>query len=164
MSVRPEMQCYARSMSAKGELINRLRHLGLGAPHFDVHQDGPAHDPHFRADIRVDGRPLASGEGRTKRDAERAASEAALDRLDADERLPQPPGEDDRTDNALSPDASLDRSEAFTWPIYADVLASALQIAHERAASNASLGDVRDATARLYAELLTQLGHGPERP
>ncbi|ADV66401.1 putative dsRNA-binding protein [Deinococcus maricopensis] len=147
-------------MSAKGELINRLRHLGLDAPHFDVQQDGPAHDPHFRADIRVGSQILASGEGRTKRDAERVASEAALDVLDADERVAAPLLPDDEPEESLD---ELDAPADAVWPIYADVLASALQVAHKRTGKNASLDDVRDAAARLYADLLTDLGHGPER-
>lgn len=152
-------------MSAKGELINRLRHLGLGAPHFDVQQDGPAHDPHFRAEVRVDGRPLAYGEGRTKRDAERTASEAALDALDADDRTAvQALPADDRRDDGDDGDDDDDQDEEGTaWPIYADVLASALQVAHKRVPHNASIDDVRDAAARLYADLLSELGHGPER-
>lgn len=127
-------------MNAKGDLIARLTALGLGTPTFDAEAQGPAHDPRFRVTVTVSGRVLGQGEGRSKRDAERAAAEAALGGLEAGE--PEGPG--------------------GRWPIYAAVLEGALEAALELSDDDATLDDVRADAARLYRNLLADLGHGPE--
>ena len=48
------------------------------------------------------------------------------------------------------------------WPIYAAVLEGALETALELADDDATLDDVRRDAARLYRDLLADLGHGPE--
>lgn len=132
-------------MNAKGDLIARLISLGMGAPTFEAVAEGPPHDRMFRVTVTAGGHALAQGEGRSKRDAERAAAETALEALNAGgparEATPAPPGR---------------------WPIYAAVLASALETALELAPGEATLDDVRGDAARLYRDLLADLGHGPE--
>ncbi|MGE0597628.1 MAG: ribonuclease III [Hyphomonadaceae bacterium] len=46
-----------------------------------VEQTGPEHAPHFVVDARVDNFPTARGVGGSKREAQRAAAEAFLDRF-----------------------------------------------------------------------------------
>lgn len=134
-------------MNAKGDLIARLVGLGLGTPTFDATADGPAHERTFHAAVTVRGRVLGTGEGRSKREAERAAAEAALSALDAGE---------DGEDNQDQPEPG------GRWPIYAAVLEGALDTALELADEDATLDDVRSEAARLYRDLLADLGHGPE--
>ena len=43
-----------------------------------VASEGPAHEPRFTVEVRVEGLPPALGEGRSKRAAEQAAAAAAL--------------------------------------------------------------------------------------
>ncbi|MFD1732116.1 putative dsRNA-binding protein [Deinococcus malanensis] len=136
---------YAGHMNAKGDLIARLVTLGRAAPVFEVETYGPAHERLFRAVVTVDGQPLGSGEGRSKKDAERLAAEEALQALGSPRNL-QPASEEP----ADGP-----------WPIYSAVLAQALEAALELAPEDASLDEVRGAAARLYRDLLQDLGHGP---
>jgi ribonuclease-3 len=45
-------------------------------------REGPDHAPHFTVEVTVKGEPPASGEGGSRREAEQAAAQAMLDRLD----------------------------------------------------------------------------------
>lgn len=137
-------------MNAKGDLIARLVTLGRAAPVFEVQTHGPAHDRLFRAVVTVDGQSLGSGEGRSKKDAERLAAEEALQALGSP-RSPQ----------ATPPQATFEDPAAGPWPIYSAVLSQALEAALELAPEDASLDEVRGAAARLYRDLLQDLGHGP---
>jgi ribonuclease-3 len=49
----------------------------LGVPDYQVEESGPDHQKNFRAVVRVRGRTLGSGEGRSKKAAEQQAAEAA---------------------------------------------------------------------------------------
>jgi hypothetical protein len=139
-------------MNAKGDLIARLATLGLNPPSFEAQASGPPHDLTFHAHVLVDGRPLgAGGTGRSKRDAERAAAESALRALEGGE------GPDDR--GARPGDEPVPEGR---WPVYAAVLAQALDAAVELSEEDATLDDVRADATRLYRGLLMDLGHGPE--
>lgn len=135
-------------MNPKGDLIARLAALGLGTPTFDAEAEGPAHERTFRVTVRAGGRDLGHGEGRSKRDAERAAAEDALERLEDGDEVEQAEEEDPAPQGR--------------WPIYAAVLEGALETALDLAGDDATLDDVRRDAARLYRDLLADLGHGPE--
>lgn len=136
-------------MNAKGDLIARALTLGLGAPTFEAETHGPPHDRRFRVTVRAGGQVLGGGgEGRSKRDAERAASESALQALSGEGAAP------------AAPDGAPPTPER--WPIYGAVLAGALDAALEFAPEDATLDDVRVRAARMYRGLLTDLGHGPD--
>ncbi|MDO4245774.1 MAG: putative dsRNA-binding protein [Deinococcus sp.] len=135
-------------MNAKGDLIARLVSLGLGAPTFEAEAHGPAHERTFHVKVWAGGQVLASAEGRTKKDAERLAAELALRGLDGE--------------TAPAPLAAAAQSEAQVWPIYAQVLAEAVEAAMEFAREDATLDDVRRDAGRFYRELLSDLGHGPD--
>ena len=134
-------------MNPKGDLIARLAALGLGTPTFDAQAEGPAHERTFRVTVRAGGRELGHGEGRSKRDAERAAAEDALERLEGGD------AEEVEQEDTAAPQGR--------WPIYAAVLEGALETALELADDDATLDDVRRDAARLYRDLLADLGHGP---
>ncbi|GAB5470795.1 MAG: ribonuclease III [Rhodospirillales bacterium] len=58
---------------------------GLPLPHYrEVRRDGPAHAPDFTIEVQVSGSAGALGHGRSKRQAERAAAEALLRRLESE--------------------------------------------------------------------------------
>ncbi len=145
-------------MNPKGDLIARTQTLGLGTPVFEAEAEGPPHDRTFRAQVSVGGEVLGQGEGRSKKDAERAAAEVALRVLN---------GRGD-TDASEDPQVAEEGAEAADpapegrWPIYAAVLAEALEVALEVADEDAGLDDVRREAARLSRHLLADLGHGPE--
>lgn len=48
-----------------------------------VSSDGPDHDRHFVVEVSVDGEIVGSGEGRSRREAETHAAEAALEHIEA---------------------------------------------------------------------------------
>ncbi|ROO83380.1 RNAse III [Actinocorallia herbida] len=50
---------------------------GLGVPEYHVDESGPDHQKTFRASVRVGGKAYGLGEGRSKKDAEQKAAEAA---------------------------------------------------------------------------------------
>ena len=49
----------------------------LGVPEYHVEESGPDHQKYFRASVRVGGRTYGSGAGRSKKEAEQQAAEAA---------------------------------------------------------------------------------------
>ena len=49
-----------------------------------VSSEGPDHDRHFVVEVAVDGDILGSGEGRSRREAETQAAEAALERIESE--------------------------------------------------------------------------------
>jgi ribonuclease-3 len=63
----------------KSELQEQVQAMGLGLPVYEVsNSGGPAHDRWFEVTLHVKGQALATGRGRSKRLAERAAAEALL--------------------------------------------------------------------------------------
>jgi ribonuclease-3 len=84
---------------------------GLGVPEYNVDESGPDHQKTFHAFVRISGRTYGEGKGRSKKEAEQEAAEAAWtaisNRLDADRLASRegfPTGPDD--DLGLSdPDA-----------------------------------------------------------
>lgn len=138
------------SVSSKGDLIARLVSLGLGMPAFEAEGFGPPHQRTFRVSVEAGGRVLGVGEGRSKKEAERLASEEALRVLDgAGEPVPL------RESNVQQPGEA-----GASWPIYAPVLAQAIEAAIEFAAEDDELEDVQREAARFYRGLLAELGHG----
>ncbi|MDV6373243.1 putative dsRNA-binding protein [Deinococcus arenicola] len=138
-------------MNAKGELIARLVGQGQGAPLFEAVSHGPAHERTFHVQVVGGGRVLGKGgKGRSKRDAERLAAESAIRDLDG---VAEPETQDGETEMDLS----------ARWPIYSGVLEAALETALELAEEDATLDDVRADATRLYRDLLSDLGHGPEQ-
>jgi ribonuclease-3 len=55
----------------------------LGVPEYHVEESGPDHQKFFRAVVRVGGKPMGSGEGRSKKAAEQQAAEAAWSAISA---------------------------------------------------------------------------------
>jgi ribonuclease III len=60
----------------------------LGVPDYQVEESGPDHQKSFRAVVRVGGRVLGSGQGRTKKEAEQHAAEAAWNAISAESAGP----------------------------------------------------------------------------
>ena len=163
MPVRAAPKPAADPGNAKGELIAACRTLGLPDPIFQSESGGPGHAPWFRTVVLLGERELGTGEGRSKRDAERAASLEALKSMSA-------PGVDADTIPSVSPTEapqSLPRPVpvpvpiSVPVPIYAEVLSQALLVAHERSDDGTLIQVAHDA-ALLYRRLLAELGHRPE--
>jgi ribonuclease-3 len=57
---------------------------GNALPSYRVTASGPDHDKRFEAEVFVGGKPLGSGRGRSKKEAEQDAARAALSRLEGE--------------------------------------------------------------------------------
>jgi ribonuclease-3 len=55
----------------------------LGVPEYHVEESGPDHQKSFRASVRIAGRTYGEGEGRSKKEAEQQAAEAAWTAISA---------------------------------------------------------------------------------
>lgn len=135
----------------KGDLIEYCRAHGLPVPVFETRATGPEHEPTFVSEVSIEGRLRTTGEGRAKRDAERAAATNALDELDGEVGPDEPDAEPD----AEAPDDG-------PWPIFPDVLVESLAVAHERVDPSrlgpAAIDEVRRLALDLYKGLLEELG------
>jgi ribonuclease-3 len=78
----PEIQqALERPADHKSALQEHLARRGAVVEYPVVGEDGPPHDRRFEVAAVVDGAELARGSGRSKKDAEQAAAEAALEGL-----------------------------------------------------------------------------------
>jgi len=68
--------------TALQELAARLT---LTPPAYELTEEGPDHAKRFFATVRVDGRELGSGEGRSKKQAEQAAASMAREVLEGEQ-------------------------------------------------------------------------------
>jgi ribonuclease III len=75
----------------------------LGVPDYQVEESGPDHQKSFRAVVRVGGRELGSGVGRTKKEAEQHAAEAAWKAISAESAGPGRDGPDDPDGDGEAP-------------------------------------------------------------
>ena len=153
----------------KGILIERAKQLGLGKPSFDTHNTGPEHEPLFESVVTIRGTVYGEGEGGTKRDAERRASEEALDALEDARREPGPASQPSLGQPSLSQpgqpvmaESSADEPFAGPWPIFAEVLASSLSVAHARVnptlTGPGAIDEVQALALQLYKGTLENLG------
>jgi ribonuclease-3 len=79
----------------------------LGVPEYHVAESGPDHQKSFRASVRVGGRAYGSGEGRSKKEAEQNAAEAAWTAIRELATADEPETRED-TDTEEGTDASTD--------------------------------------------------------
>jgi ribonuclease-3 len=78
----PEIeQALENPVDFKSALQERLARRGTVVTYAIAAEEGPPHERTFEVIAMVDGAPLARGSGRSKKDAEQAAAEAALDSL-----------------------------------------------------------------------------------
>lgn len=153
----------------KGLLIERTQKLGLERPEFSTAKTGPEHEPLFLTDVIVAGEVLGTGQGGSKRVAERAAAEEALSALE-DTAAPTRERRDEgqqraserRATQESPPAESSDEEFGGPWPMLESVLSGALAVAEKRVQSDLrgepALVAIRDFTLRLYKDLLRDLG------
>ncbi len=70
----------------KSALQERVARGGAPLPAYRLRAEGPDHDKRFSAEVFIEGRAVGAGSGRTKKQAEQAAAEAALEVLDLEDR------------------------------------------------------------------------------
>jgi ribonuclease-3 len=81
---QPEIeQALAHPADFKSALQERLARRGTVVAYEVTAEEGPPHERTFEVVARVDGEEIARGSGRSKKDAEQAAAEAALETLTA---------------------------------------------------------------------------------
>jgi ribonuclease-3 len=80
----PEIeQALERPADFKSALQERLARRGAVVIYEVTAEEGPPHERRFEVAAVVEGEELARGAGRSKKDAEQAAAETALDALEA---------------------------------------------------------------------------------
>jgi len=156
----------------KAALIERLQKDGK-QPAFDTSVTGPQHEPVFRSAVKVDGKVLGEGEGSNKRAAEKSAAEAALAKMDegakngttkkrrSSKKAPAASSEVGSEENTSSVSEDAVAFEG-PWPVFEEVLATCLRIAHERVAPGLASEDARYAIEQhallMYKRVLQDLG------
>lgn len=142
----------------KGALIERCKRLGLAKPRFKTTNTGPEHEPTFVSDVLIGGEVYGTGQGSNKRDAERRASEEALQHLDNEQTTSTP------SENGAPSARSVDTAEAFEgpWPIFPEVLAGSLAVANSRIDTalrgEEAAEEVKNLALKIYKESLESLG------
>jgi hypothetical protein len=136
----------------KGELLERTLREGLGKADFKTRMTGPEHEPNFATDVVVQGQTVGTGEGTTKKSAEKRAAEAAILYLN----------ETDNLSNIPSEEPSSDEPFDGPYPIFDRVLAETLRVANNRVdvklRGEVALEQVRELALKLYKETLLGLG------
>jgi ribonuclease-3 len=80
----PEIeQALERPADFKSALQERLARRGAVVSYDVTAEEGPPHERRFEVAAVVEGEELARGAGRSKKEAEQAAAESALDGLEA---------------------------------------------------------------------------------
>ncbi len=79
-----EVASEARLGDPKNRLQELAARMGLGSPAYEISERGPDHAKQFSAGAVVAGRQVGSGSGGSKKEAERQAAVAALERLRED--------------------------------------------------------------------------------
>lgn len=158
----------------KGLLMERLKKQGV-EPEFRTANTGPEHEPTFLSDVVVNGEVYGTGQGNTKREAERLAAEEALAYIDRNplelEGPVQKPARS-KTKSRSKPKSAEEQPAAATseaeerfdgpWPVFEHLLAGVVEVAGERVDESLTGEEarqaVRDFTLELYKELLEELG------
>jgi ribonuclease-3 len=71
----------------KGELLEHSQGIGMGMPRYETTAEaGSDHDKLFNVQVKMDGKPIGQGSGKSKKDAEQAAARAALKFLNLNPR------------------------------------------------------------------------------
>lgn len=137
-------------VNPKGEFIAQCQRTKLGTPEFRVKSTGAKHKPQFSCEVHLNGELLGSGEGDTKKRAEKIAAEAALEWLE-------------RSYDMVPEVASEELDEGFDgpWPVFPEVLAASLNIANSRLNTtlkgDKALQKVREMGLTLYKNTLEDL-------
>lgn len=156
----------------KSVLIERCQSLGLKKPVFSTSNTGPDHDPTFICDVLINDEVYGTGQATKKGDAEKHASEEALLRLKDSKPKKQSrskktsaPKSNGRTNprNVLRQETdSYDPEFEGPWPMFAEVLASCITTANERAdkslTGDKAITEVRHLSLQLYKSILEDLG------
>lgn len=71
--------------------LTQARHKALPSYHL-LGESGPGHAKHFQVEVRLNGEPLAQGEGCTKKQAAQRAARLALEKLAREETEPEEGG------------------------------------------------------------------------
>ncbi len=135
----------------KTELNKVLKENGKSKAKFVTESRGPDHDRTYVSKAKTNDEFLGCGEAKTKREAEKLAAENALKVLNEEPVSPR------TQDDFEGP-----------WPVFEAVLASCLQIAHERTDPKlfgaTGIKRIQETSLDLYKTILEDLGDIIEVP
>jgi len=127
----------------KSALNAYCQKVGLGKPEFDTKNAGDSGEPLYISDVIVGGQVVATGQGQSRREAERVAAELALEALKA--RYGEPRGK--RGKRSKEPPAGN------TPPLLPELLVESLRVAHQRVPQNLKGAEAAEQVARLAGEI-----------
>jgi ribonuclease-3 len=84
----------------------------LGVPEYQVEESGPDHQKSFNAVVKVGGRILGSGQGRSKKAAEQQAAEAAWNAITAEAATPPLTAENGTAENGTAENGTAENGTA----------------------------------------------------
>ncbi len=136
----------------KSALNAYCQKMGLAKPSYETKNVGGDKEPLYIADVVVGDEVVATGQGPTKREAERIAAELALEALKQKYGEPKSKGRGRRKKKnaAPSPEASNDNGP---WPVFPELLAESLRIAHQRVPQGVKGPEAAEQVVRLASEI-----------
>ncbi len=136
----------------KSALNAYCQKMGLAKPSYETKNVGGDKDPLYIADVVVEGEVVATGQGPTKREAERVAAELALEALKQKYGEPKSKGRGRRKKKAAAnPASNGDKNGA--WPLLPELLAESLRVAHQRVPQGVKGAEAAEQVVRLASEI-----------
>ena len=122
--------------------------LGLKKPRYDTKGTGDEKDPLYISDVVIGDEVVATGQGTTRREAERVAAELALEALKARYGELEP-----RTKKKANRRSTLEENGGGRLPLIAELLVESLRVAHERVPQGVKGPEAAEQVVRLAGEI-----------
>ncbi len=136
----------------KNALNAYCQKLGLKKPRYDTKGTGDDQEPLYISDVVIGDEVVATGQGSTRREAERVAAELALETLKA--RFGVPGGGTRRRAGANRRKNGGDSTEAAPpAPLIPELLVESLRVAHQRVPQGLKGPEAAEQVVRLAGEI-----------
>ncbi len=136
----------------KNALNAYCRKLGLKKPRYDTKGTGDEKDPLYISDVVIGDEVVATGQGSTRREAERVAAELALEALKA--RYGEFEGRSTRRSGGNRQTKGENPAEpAPAAPLVPELLVEALRVAHQRVPQGLKGPEAAEQVVRLAGEI-----------
>ena len=137
----------------KSALNAYCQKMGLAKPSYETKNVGGDKEPLYIADVVVGDEVVATGQGPTKREAERIAAELALEALKQKYGEPKSKGRSRRKKKAANNPPANNEGDNGPWPVFPELLAESLRIAHQRVPQGVKGPEAAEQVVRLASEI-----------
>jgi len=135
----------------KNALNAYCQKLGLPKPTYETKNAGDEKDPLFISDVVVGDEVVATGQGPTRREAERVAAELALEALRS--RHGEPEGGRKKRRGRREREKTKPDPETPAPPVFPELLVESLRVAHQRVPQGYKGSEAAEQVVRLAAEI-----------